>query len=89
MTQIRITTQPQKTAQGVVRDFRDAVLQEHPHLVVSALYWFGPTAVQFYYRRNLIGATFYKPHSKYGFEVTQVDTKGIRHLKGFTNNISL
>jgi hypothetical protein len=86
MKQIRISTPPEKTARGPVHDFKTAVLKEHSYLALSTLYWFGQTAVRFFVRRNLYGADFYKP-CKYGFEITRINTKGIRRHIGFTDNL--
>lgn len=86
MKQIRIDSKPEKTSRGVVRDFADAVKRENPYLNLSALYWFGDTAVRFFVRAGGVGADFYRP-CKYGFEKTRVTTKGIRQHKGFVERL--
>jgi len=87
MTQIRINTTPQKTERGPVHDFNQAVLAEHEYVNLSALYWFGQTAVRFFVRSGKTGADFYRP-CKYGFSRTRVSTKGTRKHLGFVETIT-
>lgn len=87
MKQIRITTPLQKTERGPVHDFEQAVLSEHKYVSLSALYWFGQTAVRFFVRQGKTGANFYRP-CKHGFSQTRISTNGVRTHIGFVESLT-